>query len=102
MLAHPHKPHEAATPEVFLLGTVSASGGLRYPVAPMHELNYFREHLAQFEEMAANRGGAIDFAGFRGLDRERRERITTNERLKADRNRAGEEIARRKRAGSPA
>jgi seryl-tRNA synthetase len=68
----------------------------------MHELNYFREHLAQFEEMAANRGGSIDFAGFRVLDRERRERITTNERLKADRNRAGEEIARRKRAGEPA
>ncbi|HEY1866030.1 MAG TPA: serine--tRNA ligase [Candidatus Acidoferrales bacterium] len=65
----------------------------------MHDLNYFREHLAQFEQMAASRGGAIDFDGFRALDRERRERITASERLKAERNRAGEEIARRKRAG---
>jgi seryl-tRNA synthetase len=65
----------------------------------VHDLNYFREHLAQFEGMAASRGGAIDFDGFRALDRERRERITASERLKAERNRAGEEIARRKRAG---
>ena len=68
----------------------------------MHDLNYFREHLAQFEQMAASRGGAIDFDGFRALDRERRERITASERLKAERNRAGEEIARRKRSGENA
>jgi seryl-tRNA synthetase len=68
----------------------------------MHELGYFREHLAQFEQMAAHRGAAIDFQAFRELDRERRDRITANERLKAERNRAGEEIARRKRAGEPA
>jgi seryl-tRNA synthetase len=68
----------------------------------MNDLSYFREHLAQFEQMAENRGVEIDFAGFRGFDRERRERITAGERLKADRNRAGEEIARRKRAGESA
>jgi seryl-tRNA synthetase len=68
----------------------------------MHDLNYFREHLAQFEEMAKNRGGNIDFEGFRTLDRERRERITAGERLKADRNRASEEIARLKRSGGDA
>ncbi|HEY1865736.1 MAG TPA: hypothetical protein VGG55_01600, partial [Candidatus Acidoferrales bacterium] len=68
----------------------------------MHDLNYFREYLTQFEQMAASRGGAIDFDGFRALDRERRERITASERLKAERNRAGEEIARRKRAGENA
>jgi seryl-tRNA synthetase len=68
----------------------------------VHDLNYFREHLAQFEQMAASRGGAIDFDGFRALDRERRDRITASERLKAERNRAGEEIARRKRAGENA
>jgi seryl-tRNA synthetase len=44
----------------------------------------------------------IDFAGFREFDRERRERITATERLKAERNRASEEIARRKRAGENA
>jgi seryl-tRNA synthetase len=36
------------------------------------------------------------------LDRERRERITSAERLKAERNKAGEEIARRKKAGEDA
>ncbi len=68
----------------------------------MHELGYFREHLAQFEKMAADRHAEIDFAGFREFDRERRERVTSVERLKAERNRASEEIARRKRAGEKA
>ena len=64
----------------------------------MHDLHYFREHLNEFEEMAARRGARIDFDGFRALDRERRERITAVERLKSARNKAGEEIARRKQA----
>ncbi len=65
----------------------------------MHDLGYFREHLAEFEQMAANRGAAIDFAKFRTIDQERRERITSAERLKAQRNKASEEIPRRKKAG---
>jgi seryl-tRNA synthetase len=65
----------------------------------MHELGYFREHLEEFEQMAANRGVAIDFAAFRAIDRERRERITAAELLKARRNKASEEIPRRKKAG---
>jgi seryl-tRNA synthetase len=68
----------------------------------MHDLNYFREHLADFEKMAANRSVRIDFESFRALDRDRRDRITTAERHKAERNRASEEIARRKRAGEQA
>ncbi len=68
----------------------------------MHDLHYFREHLNEFEEMAARRGARIDFDGFRALDRERRERITAVERLKSARNKAGEEIARRKQAGEDA
>jgi seryl-tRNA synthetase len=64
----------------------------------MHDLGYFREHLPEFEQMAANRGVTIDFAAFRALDQERRERITAAERLKAERNKASDEIARRKRA----
>jgi len=68
----------------------------------MHDLNYFREHLPEFERMAAGRSARIDFDGFRALDRERRERITTAEQKKAERNRASEEIARRKRAGEKA
>jgi seryl-tRNA synthetase len=68
----------------------------------MHDLGYFREHLNEFEEMAANRGVTIDFDGFRALDHERRERITAAERLKAERNKASEEIVRRKKAGEDA
>jgi seryl-tRNA synthetase len=68
----------------------------------MHDLGYFREHLDEFEKMAANRGVTIDFDGFRALDQERRERITSAERLKAQRNKASEEIARRKKAGEDA
>src|ERR1700681_2500187 len=68
----------------------------------MHDLGYFRNHLDEFEQMAANRGVTIDFDGFRGLDQERRERITAAERLKAERNKAGEDIARRKKSGEDA
>ena len=49
-----------------------------------------------------HRGITIDFDGFRALDQERRERITVAERLKAERNKASEEIARRKKAGEDA
>ncbi len=49
--------------------------------------------------MAANRGVVIDFGSFRAIDQERRERITAAERLKAQRNKASEEIPRRKKAG---
>src|SRR3972149_1641717 len=68
----------------------------------MHDLSYFREHLSEFEQMARDRGVTIDFDAFRALDRERRERITSVERSKAERNKASEEIARRKRAGEDA
>lgn len=68
----------------------------------MHDLAYFRDHLELFEKMANDRGAEIDFAGFRALDRERRDAITAVERLKAERNKASEEIARRKKAGEDA
>lgn len=42
----------------------------------MHDLGYFREHLDEFEQMAASRGVTIDFDGFRALDQGRREQIT--------------------------
>jgi seryl-tRNA synthetase len=63
----------------------------------MHELNYFRDHLDLFAVMAANRGATLDLGAFRALDKERREVITANEQLKAQRNKASEEIARRKK-----
>ena len=52
--------------------------------------------------MARHRGIELDLAGFRELDRSRRESITAVERLKAERNKASEEIARQKRAGQDA
>jgi len=68
----------------------------------MHDLGFFREHLDRFEKMAGDRALRLDLEGFRALDRERRERITAAERLKAERNNAGEEIARLKKSGQDA
>ncbi|HLQ00131.1 MAG TPA: serine--tRNA ligase, partial [Candidatus Limnocylindria bacterium] len=64
----------------------------------MHDLGYFREHLDEFVAMAENRGIKLDLDSFRSLDRERRELITSTERLKARRNHASEEIARLKKS----
>jgi seryl-tRNA synthetase len=63
----------------------------------MHDLNYFRDHLELFAEMAKKRGVALDLDAFRALDKERRELITANEQRKAQRNKASEEIARIKK-----
>jgi len=63
----------------------------------MHDLNYFRDHLDVFAEMAKKRGITLDLDGYRALDKERRELITATERLKAERNKASEEIARLKK-----
>jgi len=68
----------------------------------MHDLNYFRDHLERFEQMARHRGVELDLDGFRGLDRERRDLITAAERLKAERNKASDEIARLKKSGQDA
>jgi len=64
----------------------------------VHDLNYFRDHLDLFAEMAKKRGAALDLEGFRALDKERRELITATEALKAQRNKASDEIARLKKA----
>src|SRR3984893_900195 len=63
----------------------------------MHDLNYFRDHLELFAEMAERRGATLDLVAFRALDKERRELITSTEQLKAQRNQASEEIARLKK-----
>jgi seryl-tRNA synthetase len=63
----------------------------------MHDLNYFRDHLDVFAEMAKRRNITLDLEGFRALDKERRELITENEKRKAQRNKASEEIARLKK-----
>ena len=64
----------------------------------MHDLSYFREHLDVFAEMAKRRCMALDLDGFRALDKERRELITATEQLKAQRNKASDEVAKRMKA----
>ncbi len=59
----------------------------------MHDLNYFRDHMEVFAEMAKKRGFALDLDGFRTVDKELRELITATEQLKAQRNKASDEIA---------
>jgi seryl-tRNA synthetase len=69
----------------------------RYPSNTMHDLNYFRDHLDLFAEMAKKRNTTLDLDAFRALDKERRELITVNEQRKAQRNKASDEIARLKK-----
>jgi len=68
----------------------------------MHDLEFFRNHLDRFEQMARQRNLTLDLDAFRALDAERRKAITAVERLKAERNQASEEIARAKKAGQDA
>jgi len=71
---------------------------LRYSLKTMHDLNYFRDHLDEFAEMAKKRNTTLDLDSFRALDKERRELIRENEERKAQRNKASDEIARLKKA----
>src|SRR5271170_3491651 len=73
-----------------------------YSAGPMLDLGYVREHLDVIEKMARDRGLALDLAPFRQLDTDRRVAITSAERLKAERNKASEEIARMKKCGEDA
>ncbi|HXX00345.1 MAG TPA: serine--tRNA ligase [Candidatus Acidoferrales bacterium] len=63
----------------------------------MHDLSYFRDHLDIFGDMAQRRGLGLDLGAFRVLDQERRQLITRTEQLKAQRNKASEEIGRLKK-----
>jgi len=71
-----------------------------YSVLLMLDLGYVREHLDAIEKMARDRGVTIDLDAFRDIDKRRRELIYLNEQLKAERNKASEEIARLKKAQS--
>lgn len=69
----------------------------------MLDLAYVRENLSAVEEMLRRRGqDPQQLARFRDLDAQRRQVITQSETLKAQRNRASEEIARLKKAGQDA
>jgi seryl-tRNA synthetase len=77
--------------------SLASREALSYPSKPMHDLNYFRDHLSEFAEMAKKRNTALDLDGFAVLDKERRQLITENEQRKAQRNKASDEIARLKK-----
>ncbi|HET9285099.1 MAG TPA: serine--tRNA ligase [Candidatus Angelobacter sp.] len=66
----------------------------------MLDLAYVRENLPQIEEMLRRRGMDPQniLSGFRQVDEKRRALITQSETLKAQRNRASEEIAKLKKA----
>ncbi|MGA9593630.1 MAG: serine--tRNA ligase, partial [Candidatus Acidiferrales bacterium] len=58
--------------------------------------------LDVIEKMARHRGITLDLAPFRQLDTDRRQLITSTERLKADRNKSSDEIAALKKSGQDA
>ena len=68
----------------------------------MLDLNYFREHLDDIERMLRNRNARLDLDAFRKLDAERRQRITSVERLKAERNKGSEQVGSLKKPGQNA
>lgn len=70
----------------------------------MLDLNFVRENLAAVEEMLRRRGldPAQVLGDFRAVDERRRSLITQAETLKAQRNRASEEIARLRKSGQDA
>ena len=68
----------------------------------MLDLGYVRDHLDVIEKMARDRRISLDLAPFRVIDSERRQLITSAERLKAERNKANDEIARLKKSGQDA
>src|SRR5579872_3568990 len=70
----------------------------------MLELAFVRENLPQVEEMLRRRGmdpGSL-LGGFRAAEERRRQLITRAETMKAQRNRASDEIARLKKSGQDA
>jgi seryl-tRNA synthetase len=65
----------------------------------MLDLGFVRENI---EKMGQDRCKPVDMGAFREIDTERRQVITSTERLKAERNKASDEIAKLKRSGGDA
>ena len=70
----------------------------------MLDLNFVRDHLPQVEEKLRQRGTNVAevLKDFAAIDAERRQAITAVEALQARRNRASEEIAKKKKNGQDA
>jgi len=68
----------------------------------MLDLKFLRSHLDRVKEALRDRGADLDLSTFDRMDEERRSLLKTLEELRHQRNRASEEIARRKREGEDA
>jgi seryl-tRNA synthetase len=68
----------------------------------MLDLKYLRSNLEEVKEALRKRGSDLDLSTFDRLDEERRSLLKALEDLRHQRNRASEEIARRKRDGEDA
>jgi len=68
----------------------------------MHDLKFLRQNRERVEAGVALKGMAVDLARFYALEERRLSVLHQTEELKARRNAASEEIARRKRAGEDA
>ena len=66
----------------------------------MHDLSFFRNHLEAIQSRLASRGFTLDVEAFQELDRRRRQCVTENEQLKAERNQATAEIGKLRKAGA--
>ncbi|MGH9652286.1 MAG: serine--tRNA ligase [Bryobacteraceae bacterium] len=65
----------------------------------MYDLNFFRNHLEEIRERLATRGYTLDVSAFQQIDAKRRQCLTGAEQLKAEKNQASAEIAKRRKAG---
>ena len=70
----------------------------------MLDLNFVRDNLPRVEEMLRQRGAdpAAVLKDFREVDTQRRQAITEAEAMKAQRNRASEDISKLKKSGQDA
>jgi seryl-tRNA synthetase len=66
----------------------------------MHDLNFFRNNLDLVRDRLATRGFTLDTEAFSELDSRRRQFVTENETLKAERNRATAEIGKLRKEGA--
>lgn len=67
----------------------------------MLDVKFIREHSDLTKQRLASRGAGIDIAGFLSIDGKRREILKKIEKLRSERNRASEEIARLKKEKQP-
>jgi seryl-tRNA synthetase len=68
----------------------------------MHDLKFLRSHREKVENGIALKGMTVDLGKFYAIEDRRLQVLYETEQLKARRNAASEEIARRKKAGEPA